>query len=172
MTTTIIILAAIFFIVLVIFLARRGPKPEKVDHPFFDRLWLWPENQHTRWEAEKDFEAEYFCATVGMHAEDNYESESEPAPTDRELAFCKQILADPQSLFMRCRVALEKGWREWFQESPPDDLMSQFKLEGFGVPVAGNEERRWSVVYFCDKAAHYFCIAFDGGSAQLETIDG
>ena len=163
---------AIIFGVIFWFQNRGGEKVEKTEHNFFSRLWLWPRGEHTRWEAEYDLESKYSSGTVGLYAEDNYDSLGTPEPTNEEVAFSKKYLSNLELLFPLVVSGVEKGWSDWFHEDLPQNWESQFIVDGFSVPADGNINNQWGVTLFCDKAGHFFSLNIESGVSTLESIDG
>ncbi|QIZ84941.1 hypothetical protein HF888_12240 [Bermanella marisrubri] len=151
---------------------RNREKVVVADHDFFSRLWLWPKGEHTRWEAEYDLISKYSNGTIGLHAEDNYETLSDAEPTIEEVEFSKKYITNLERLFPIVVSGVEEGWFEWFREELPKEWESHFIVDGFSVPLNGNIENKWSVNLFCKKAGHYFCLNVEGGVSTLESIDG
>ena len=163
---------AIIFGTIYWFQNRSDEKVIKVDHDFFSRLWLWPKGEYTRWEAEYDLVSNHSEGTIGLHAEDNYETLDAPEPTNEEVEFSKKYLTNLELLFPIVVSGVEKGWSEWFHQELPEDWQSQFIVDGFSVPINGNINNKWGVTLFCKKAGHYFSLIVDGGVSTLESIDG
>lgn len=168
---TLTILAIVFGIIYW-FRNRGGEKVIIKDHEYFSRLWLWPKGEHTRWEAEYDIQSQYTDGTVGLHAQDNYETSETPEPTVDEVQFSKRYLSDLRLLYPLVLVGVRQGWKEWFQEELPDNWENEFIVDGFSVPTGGDVTNQWDVTLFCEKADHYFNITIKDSLSQLESIDG
>ena len=151
---------------------RTGEKVIITDHEYFSRLWLWPKGEHTRWEAEFNTKSEFSDGTVGIHAQDNYETIDTPEPTEKEIEFSKIYLSDLKRIFPIVGDGVRQGWKEWFQEDLPDNWENEFVVDGFSVPVNGDAQKEWSVMLYCGKAGHYFSIDINNGISELESIDG
>ena len=168
---TLTILAIVFGIIYG-FRNRGSEKVIKTDHEFFSRLWLWPKGEHTRWEAEHDIQSQYTDGTVGLHAQDNYETSETAEPTVDEVQFSKKYLSDLRLIFPFVSEGIRQGWKEWFHEELPDNWENEFIVDGFSVPACGDINNQWGVTLFCEKAGHYFNIVINKGVPQLESIDG
>ena len=163
---------AVIFGAIYWFQNRGGVKVIKTAHELFSRLWLWPQGEHTRWEAEYDLVSKYSGGVVGLYAEDNYETIDTPEPTNEEVEFSKKFLSNIELLFPLELSGVKQGWSEWFHEDLPKDWESQFIVDGFSVPVHGSINNKWRVTLFCSKAGHYFCLVVEGSESKLESIDG
>lgn len=167
-----LIIMAIVFGAIYWFQNRNNEEIIKADHEYFTRLWLWPQGEHTRWEAEYDLESKYSNGTIGLHAEDNYHLSLHPEPTNEEIDFAKVYLSNLELLFPEVLTGAKQGWCEWFKEELPENWETQFTIDGFSVPVSGNNNNKWGVMLYCDKAGHYFDISIENGHSKLESIDG
>lgn len=163
---------AIIFGAIYWFQNRGGEKVIKTEHELFSRLWLWPQGEHTRWEAEYDLISKYSGGVVGLHAEDNYETSDAPEPTIEEIEFSKKYLSNLELLFPLVVSGVEKGWSEWFHEDLPANWQVNFVVDGFSVPAHGDINNKWGVTLYCNKAGHYFSLIVEGGASTLESIDG
>ena len=168
---TITLLAMIFGLIYW-FKNRGGERVIRTNHDYFSRLWLWPKGEHTRWEAEFDIESEFSSKTVGLHAEDNYESCETPEPTPDEVEFAKHYLSNLELLFPLALPGVQEGWREWFKQELPENWHKEFVVDGFSVPRNGDANGLWGLTLFCNKAGHYFCLSVENGKSKLESIDG
>ncbi len=151
---------------------RGREKVVKTKHQTLHRLWLFPKGDHTRWEAEVDVVSEYSDKSIGIFAEDNYNSAKESAPTDAEVAFCKRYIFDLRQLFLKSKDGVAEAWKEWFRAELPKDWEKELKIDGFSVPLQGNEKNKWGITFYCDKASHFFNIAIEENNSKLESIDG
>ncbi len=169
-----ITLIVIGFIVgfIYVVLQEHWAKPQRVEHDYFSRLWLWPEGQETRWEAEIEIASPYASETIGVVAEDNYSVAHAPEPTAAEVSFCRALLADIEGILIKSKDALGQGWTAWFHEELPTQWQNEFKLDGFSVPVDGDSNNDWGITFFCVTAGHYFHIGIQNDQARLEQIDG
>ncbi|MEQ5834939.1 hypothetical protein [Marinobacter sp. NFXS9] len=163
---------AVLFGLIYWFRNRGSGKVTKTNHQYFSRLWLWPKGEHTRWEAEFDLDSELSDKTVGLHAEDNYETCGNPEPTSDEVAFAKHYLSDLELLFPLVESGVRQGWKDWFNEDLPECWQKEFVVDGFSVPRNGNARDTWGITLFCEKAGHYFCLVVENGVSTLESIDG
>ncbi|WP_041522009.1 hypothetical protein [Gilvimarinus agarilyticus] len=123
--------------------SRGSGKVIKTNHEYFSRLWLWPKGEHTRWEAEFDLESELSAKTVGLYAEDNYETCVNPEPTSDEVVFAKHYLSDLELLFPLVESSVREGWKDWFKEDLPECWKKEFVVDGFSVPRDGNAIDAW-----------------------------
>lgn len=154
------------------FSSTSSGKVLKIKHDFFSRLWLWPRNEHTRWEAEFDTPSKFARKRVGLHAEDNYELEQAAKPSENELAFCTKFLLNLEHLFLPAKSGLAEGWRQLFREELPEKWMTEFCVEGFSVPRNGDFNDKWAITFYCLKADRFFIVEVKQGIAILATIDG
>ena len=165
----------VIFIILSRFKNRGGNQGEVIvsEHNYFSRLWLWPEGDYTRWEAEFDSESIFADnGIIALYAEDNYKVVLDPEPTKEEIAFCEKYLSDLSLLFSVAHEGVRLGWKEWFNEELPVNWKNKFKINGFSVPVKGDFNSYWLITIYCPKAGHYFNIGLEKGKANLESVDG
>ncbi|WP_261841988.1 hypothetical protein [Aliamphritea ceti] len=141
-------------------------------HEYFTRLFLWPQGEHTRWEAEQDVVSGLADGVVSVAAEDNYQQVSGAEPSDAEVAFSKRFLGNLSLLLPYAQEGVRHGWQTWFQEELPADWQRFFIIDGFTVPVGGEIDKPWEITLYCEKAEHYFCVAVRDGRSQLLSIDG
>lgn len=167
-----IVAAAICAAVIYYLVNRKKEQVAKVEHPYFSRVWLWPPGSHTRWEAELDLVLPGADRKVGFSAETTHNEINIDAPTEAEVAFCKERMADLDQLFELSRPAIEEGWNAWVKNEMPKDWRTVLSLNGFSTPRDGDINKPWGVTYFCEPAGHYFSIEFRGGKPHLESVDG
>ena len=164
--------AAVAAAIVFFFLQPKEPRPRKVPHDYFDRLWLWPSGSHTRWEAEVDLVVPGVEKMVGLHAETTHEDLSTEEPSDAEVAFCQKWLADLDGLFQLAQPAIEGIWSDWVDHAIPADWRADLLLVGLSAPLNGDGDHPWEVSYFCGPAAHYFTVEMRGGKAVSLSVDG
>ena len=93
---------------------------------YFSRLFLWPEGEHTRWEAEQEVESGLADGVVSVLAEDNYQQVADPQPSAAELAFSKRFLGNLSLLFPYAQSGIQQGWESWFKEELPANWQEYF----------------------------------------------
>lgn len=168
-----VMVAAAIFVAVAYYLAdRKKQRVVRIEHPYFSRVWLWPPGSHTRWEAELDLSLPGVDEKVGFSAETLHGERELDGPTEAEVAFCKEHMAELDRLFELCRPAIAAGWKAWVKEEMPKDWKTALSLNGFSVPENGDIKKPWSITYFCKPARHYFYIVFRDGRPQLESVDG
>lgn len=151
---------------------RSHEKVITVKHSYFNRLWLWPKDEHTRWEAEIDSNSIYAeDDSIGLYAEDNYNMTQTPEPTQREIDFCKEYISDLALLFPVAVSSIRLGWSQWFHESLPYSWKHEFRVSGFSVPTQGDFDSYWSITFYCLKTGCYLNIVIEKGVSRLESID-
>ncbi|NEZ02552.1 hypothetical protein G4Y73_00140 [Wenzhouxiangella sp. XN201] len=157
----------------IIYIVRGKRNPvRRVEHEYFNRLWLWPPGSHTRWEAELDQSTPEADSRVGFHAETTHDEVDLESPTDNEVVFCESWMSNLDDLFLLTKPAIEKAWKDWIEEEMPSNWRHVFSLDGFSVPKDGDPMNVWSVTYFCKPAGRYFNIEIRGGKPTLESVDG
>ncbi len=173
MQPVIVLFLGLIAIGVIVYVVQRKRNPvRKVPHEYFGRLWLWPPGSHTRWEAELDQSIPGAGASVGFHSETTHDEVDLEAPTDIEVAFCKDWMSNLDGLFLLTKPAIEEAWRDWVEEEMPSDWRDVLSLDGFSVPKEGDPMNSWGVTYFCRPAGHYFSIELREGKATLESVDG
>ena len=168
----IVIVGAIACAVLYYLLQRRRAPVRKMQHDYFNRLWLWPPGSHTRWEAEVDVSLPGADKKVGFHSETTHEAVAPEDPTETEVAFCKKWMNDLEGLFEFTKPGIEEAWKDWVKTEMPERWQSALTLDGFSVPKDGDMNEPWGVTWFCQPAGHFFCIEVRDGKASLASVDG
>lgn len=163
---------AILCAVVYYLLQRKKDTVRKIEDSYFSRVWLWPPDSHTRWEAELDVAIAGVDKTVGFHSETTHEEFDGEGPTEAEVAFCKARLADLDGLFQLSKPAVEEAWSEWVKKEMPKDWRAFLSLDGFSAPKNGDLMQPWGVTYFCEPAGHYISIEFRDGKPSLASVDG
>ena len=133
-----------------------------LDHPYFGRL-IFMAGEY--WEGELDVPGAPERVGLVVPA-------PETGPTGKQVAFCRSLLEDLDTLFERCRPVLEGRFEEWTQKRFPDAWRDEFSLTGLGLPARGDETEPWDVGYFVDAANHYFTAHFEDGKPSYLTVDG
>jgi hypothetical protein len=167
-----VVIGAICAAVIYYLINQRKERVVTLEHPYFSRLWLWPPGSHTRWEAELDLGLPGADEKIGFSAEATHDEVNIDAPTEAEVAFCKDRIADLDRLFELSRPAIEEGWNTWVKKEMPKDWRTVLSLNGLSAPRDGDINKPWGVTYFCEPAGHYFSIAFRDGKPHLESVDG
>lgn len=139
----------------------------EVDHPYFTNLvyFGFKDTTSSYWEAELFLPGSN--APIGVSMEG-----SEAGPTAEEEAFCRRLLADPGSVFSKCRELFEPEFQKWAKSPMPQSWRDAFRVDGFSVPRDGNQMNNWDICYFVEPAGHYFTAAFVGGEAVSVLVDG
>jgi len=164
----------IIFILIIGYLAKEFlfSKKEKVierQHEYFDVLWLWPKGSHTCWEANININGE----SIGIHTEDDEPIEEYREPNDSEVSFCIYTVKDLSGLYHKALPAIREAWKDWGSGKVlAEEWSLEFLLDGFSVPINGDVNNYWGVVYYSKTAGHYFCIGFNNGTPELESVDG
>jgi hypothetical protein len=96
----------------------------------------------------------------------------EAGPSEAQVEFCRQHLADLDSLFALCRPLFEGDFQTWTEMPFPADWRTAFVLVGLGLPEEGDETSPWDVTYFVDAANHYLTAYFENRRPSYLTIDG
>jgi hypothetical protein len=137
----------------------------EVAHPFFRNLIYFGSKNATEcyWEAELPLAGQ----TVGVNM-----TGTSNGPTSEEEEFCRRILSDPEALFAMCRSAFEPKFERWAKRPLPAAWSSEFKLDGFQVPLRGDLSEPWEVCYFVQAAGHYFTAVFETGKVEYVNVDG
>ena len=168
-----LILAGAFVCSVIYYLIRRRIDPvRKVPHEYFSRLWLWPPGSHARWEAEVDVALAGANKKVGFHSATTHQDVMAEGPTDAEVRFCKQHMANLSGLFRLTKPAVDEAWKDWVKGEMPEDWTTVLSLDGFSVPKDGNAKEPWGVTWFCHPAGHFFSIEFREGEPVLASVDG
>ena len=140
-------------------LFRRRPV---LDHPYFGRLTFMP--------------GEYWEGELGVPGAPEPVGLVVPAPATGPQAaqadFCRELLADQDALFERCRPLFEGDFETWAEKPFPAEWRDDFTLTGLGLPARGDEREPWDVGYFVDAANHYFTAHFEQGRPRYLTVDG
>ncbi len=168
-----LVIALVMGFILAIY--NRSSVSEKItdaEHEYFTRLCLWPQGEHTRWEAEQNVVSGLADGVVSVVAEDNYQQMSDARPSDVEIAFSKRFLGNLSLLLPYAQGGVRHGWQTWFHEELPADWQRFFIIDGFTVPVGGDIDKPWEITLYCEKAEQYFCVAVREGRSQLLSIDG
>ncbi len=160
------------FVLSVFSRGAAGEKNNCTEHDYFTRLFLLPQGEHSRWEAEQDVVSTLADGVVSIVAEDNYQHVSDAYPSDAEVAFSQRFLGNLSLLLPYAQEGVTQGWRTWFQEELPEDWHRFFIVDGFTVPVEGDIEKPWEITLYCARAEHYFCVSVRDGGSRLQSIDG
>lgn len=142
------------------------------EHEYFTRLFLLPQGEHTRWEAEQDVVSGLADGVVSVVAEDNYQLIPDAYPSAAEIAFSKRFLGNLSLLLPYAQEGVAQGWQTWFQETLPDDWQRYFIVDGFTVPVEGDIDKPWEITLYCERAEQYFSVSVRDGRSKLFSIDG
>lgn len=139
---------------------ERG-KVTEVKHPYFSRLRYWRTDNHIRWDAE-------YTTTDSPHANKkvNIRAEDNPEPTIKELEFCKPYLADLSLLFPIVHDGVKERWEQSFHENLPENWQEKCTIEGFTVPVNGDEENSWRVTLYIKNPGQFFYISIKNGVSK------
>jgi hypothetical protein len=133
-----------------------------LDHPYFGRLTFM---RGEYWEGE--LEVPGSPEPVGLVV---------PAPAagpdEAQAEFCRNLLADQDALFERCRPLVEDEFERWAEKPFPAAWRDEFTLTGLGLPARGDEREPWDVGYFVDAANHYFTAHAEQGRPSYLTVDG
>lgn len=133
-----------------------------LDHPYFGRLLFMSGNY---WEGE--------LAVTGVPEKVGLiVPASEDGPSPKQEAFCRELLADLDALFARCRPLFEGDFEEWTEKPFPAEWREEFLLVGLGLPADGDAQNPWDVGYFVDAANHYFTAYFEDGRPSYLSVDG
>ena len=138
-------------------------RPRKRQHPYFHRLWVHAPGEYTRWEAELDWPLTGPTKALGIHsaeAPDGLEEDEIP-PTESEVQFCRDLLADVPGIIGRCAPLLEREGAS----------VAECQLEGFSVPKNGNRFAKWSVMLWHPGTGCSYSFQIDGESVTLETVE-
>jgi hypothetical protein len=133
-----------------------------LDHPYFGRLTFMPGDY---WEGELDVPDSPEPVGLVVPAPDT-------GPDDAQAALCRELLADQDALFERCRPLFEGDFETWTKRPFPTAWREEFVLTGLGLPARGDEREPWDVGYFVDAANHYFTAHFEQGRPSYLTVDG
>lgn len=137
-------------------------------HPYFSNLIYFgsKKERDCYWEAGLSLpETPGICISVTMTG-------TPIGPTKQEEQFCRQQLADLDSLFERCREAFAVEFLEWAKRPLPANWREAFTLDGFQVPPSGDASATWDVCYFVEPAGHYFTAVFANGRVTNVIVDG
>ena len=147
------------------FLAQISVK--KVQHDLFDVLWLYQKGNYTRWEAEYNIDSEHTEKKIYIMAQDNYDLEINPEPSEQEMLFVKQYIDTPKLLFSAAKEGIENGWKEVFNEDVPQIWESEVRISGFTVPVAGDSKNIWQIIFSSKKINDDLIMVLEDGKSSL-----
>lgn len=140
---------------------------EERSHPYFKSLVYFGSKTsgHSYWEGEVTVPStgESIVATMKC---------TKQGPSDQEVAFCRWVVSDLDSIFETCRAVIEPEYLKWAKNDLPDDWRSEFKLEGLQVPVGGDKCLDWGITYFVLRAGHWFTISLERGAPVHVSVDG
>jgi hypothetical protein len=139
----------------------------EADHPYLGRMTQFCAKDASRnyWEAEVATPqlAKTVCVTFRG---------TETGPDDREVAFCRATLGNPDALFEKCRGALAAEFAKRIGDDIPENWQTVFQLNGFGVPVNGDPLNDWDVCYFSEPEGRYFSAYFERRVVARVVVDG
>lgn len=139
---------------------------KEVAHPYFNQLIYFGHKDPSKcyWEAELEIPGEEY---IGVTMEGTPEG-----PTSAEEEFCRATIKELDNLLERCHTAFESEYISWTKKSLPSEWKSEFKLDGFSVPLNGNINEKWEVTYFVESTGHYFIAIFDHDDVKEVQVDG
>lgn len=138
------------------------------EHPYFQNLVYFGSRDVARcyWEAELPLPGDdkvrigvIMCGT-------------ESGPSIEEEKFCRELLADLDKTFERCRSGFANEFPKWSKAPMPTDWRIAFRLDGFQVPLNGDDTNGWELCYFVAPAGRYFTAVFEQGEVKHVEIDG
>ncbi|WP_432472998.1 hypothetical protein [Amphritea sp. HPY] len=117
------------------------------------------------WEAELSIAAAKEPLTILINAPGS-------GPDAAQVAFCQQVLADPDALFDKCWPIFEPDFEQWTGTVFSGNWQDDFELMSIEIPRHADTSEEWAVGYYVDAANHYFTARFIDGKPCYNEIDG